>query len=108
MSPPFLEKWPFVAEFIGTMLLVVLGDGVVANVLLTRSKGQNSGWMVITTGWALGVAVGGFIVGGVLGAHLHPTPGFGFAAPWAFSCEFLAGDIAAPIAVGASFAGVAV
>jgi glycerol uptake facilitator protein len=41
----------FLAELVGTMLLVVLGDGVVANVLLNRSKGQNSGWIVITVGW---------------------------------------------------------
>ncbi|NDD39061.1 MAG: aquaporin, partial [Verrucomicrobia bacterium] len=43
---------PFLAELLGTMILVLLGDGVVANVLLNKSKGQNSGWIVITTGWA--------------------------------------------------------
>src|SRR6185312_2728388 len=48
----------FMAEFLGTMLLVLLGDGVVANVLLNDTKGNNSGWIVITTGWALGVLVG--------------------------------------------------
>ncbi|NDB76045.1 MAG: aquaporin, partial [Verrucomicrobia bacterium] len=42
---------PFLAELLGTMILVLLGDGVVANVLLNKSKGQNSGWIVITTGW---------------------------------------------------------
>ncbi len=46
---------PFLAELVGTMLLVILGDGVVANVLLTHTKGNDSGWIVITTGWALAV-----------------------------------------------------
>lgn len=45
----------FIAELVGTMLLIVLGDGVVANVLLNKSKGQNSGWIVIATGWAMAV-----------------------------------------------------
>jgi glycerol uptake facilitator protein len=48
----------FIAELVGTMLLIILGDGVVANVLLNKSKGQNSGWIVIATGWALAVCVG--------------------------------------------------
>ena len=48
---------PVVAEFVGTMLLVLLGDGVVAGVLLNKSKAQNSGWIVITTGWGLAVAL---------------------------------------------------
>ena len=47
----------FLAELIGTMILVLLGDGVVANVLLARSKGQNSGWIVITVGWGVAVAM---------------------------------------------------
>ena len=63
----------FVAELIGTMILVVLGDGVVANVLLTRSKGEGSGWMVIATGWGLAVAVAVYAVGSVSGAHINPA-----------------------------------
>src|SRR3989449_11121522 len=63
---------PFLAELIGTMILIVLGDGVVANVVLNKSKGQNSGWIVITTGWALGVAVGGFCVVFVRRGRLPP------------------------------------
>ncbi|MEG2536289.1 MAG: aquaporin family protein, partial [Lactococcus sp.] len=47
----------FLAEFLGTLILILLGDGVVANVVLKNSKGENSGWMVITTGWAFAVAV---------------------------------------------------
>ena len=50
------------AEAIGTMLLVLLGDGVVANVLLARSKGQNSGWIVITIGWGVAVAIAVYAV----------------------------------------------
>ena len=46
---------PFMGEVIGTMLLILLGDGVVANVLLAKTKGNNSGWIVITTAWALAV-----------------------------------------------------
>ncbi len=51
----------FLAEFLGTMTLIVLGDGVVANVLLNKSKGQNSGWIVITSGWAIAVMAGVFV-----------------------------------------------
>jgi glycerol uptake facilitator protein len=63
---------PFLAEVVGTMLLVLLGDGVVANVLLNKSKGQNGGWIVITTGWALAVTIGVYAVNAVSGAHLNP------------------------------------
>ena len=64
----------FLAEFFGTMTLIVLGDGVVANVLLNKSKGQNSGWIVITAGWAIAVMSGVFVsaaLGG--GGSLNPA-----------------------------------
>src|SRR6266568_556461 len=61
---------PFLAEVLGTMLLIILGDGVVANVVLNKTKGQNSGWIVITAGWAFGVAVAVYAVGAFSGAHL--------------------------------------
>lgn len=64
---------PFTAEFIGTMFLILLGTGVVANVILHGTKGYNSGWMVITTGWALAVFVGVVIAGPYSGAHLNPA-----------------------------------
>ena len=63
----------FTAEVVGTMLLVLLGDGAVAAVLLKKSKAENSGWIVIATGWALAVAVGVYAVGRISGAHLNPA-----------------------------------
>ncbi len=66
-------------ETVGTMLLILLGDGVVAEVLLSKSKGQNSGWIVITTAWALAVYVGVFVAGPVSGAHLNPAVTLGLA-----------------------------
>jgi glycerol uptake facilitator protein len=64
---------PFLAELIGTGSLVLLGNGVVANVLLTDTKGNNGGWIVITTGWALAVYVGVVIATPYSGAHLNPA-----------------------------------
>jgi glycerol uptake facilitator protein len=61
------------AEFIGTALLVMFGNGVVANVVLARTKGNNSGWIVITAGWALAVFVGVFSSQSASGAHLNPA-----------------------------------
>ena len=63
----------FTSELIGTMLLILLGTGVVANVVLKGTKGNNSGWMVITTGWALAVFVGVVFAGPYSGAHLNPA-----------------------------------
>jgi glycerol uptake facilitator protein len=70
---------PFVGEVIGTMLLVLLGDGVVANVLLNQSKGQNGGWIVITAGWGSAVTVGVYSVGWASGGHLNPAVTVGLA-----------------------------
>jgi glycerol uptake facilitator protein len=78
---------PFLAEVLGTMLLIVLGDGVVANVVLAKTKGQNAGWIVITSGWAFGVTVAVYAVGTFSGAHLNPAVTIGLASigkfPWA-------------------------
>jgi len=63
----------FSAELIGTFLLVLLGDGVVANVVLKGTKGNNGGWIVITFGWAIAVFTGVFVAGKVSGAHLNPA-----------------------------------
>ena len=70
---------PFVGEVIGTMLLILLGDGVVANVVLNKTKGNSSGWIVITTGWALAVFVGAYSVAAYSGAHLNPAVTVGLA-----------------------------
>jgi glycerol uptake facilitator protein len=75
----------FVAELIGTMLLILLGDGVVAGVLLRKSKAEGSGWIVITTGWAMAVAMGVYAVGRISGAHLNPAITIGYAATGRFS-----------------------
>lgn len=66
---------PFLGEFMGTLVLILLGDGVVANVLLKKSKGENSGWIVIATGWGLAVVAGIFtaIAFGSPGAHVNPA-----------------------------------
>jgi glycerol uptake facilitator protein len=76
---------PFLAEILGTMLLIIFGDGVVANVLLQKSKGYNSGWIVITTGWGLGLAVAVYCVGAISGAHLNPAVTLALAAIGKFS-----------------------
>lgn len=77
----------FMAEVLGTMILIICGDGVVAGVVLSKSKANNSGWIVITAGWALGVAIPVYIFGGISGAHFNPAVTLGLAAmgsfPWA-------------------------
>jgi glycerol uptake facilitator protein len=85
----------FSAELIGTMILVVLGDGVVANVLLKQSKGNNGGWIVITAGWGLGVAVAVYCVNAFSGAHLNPAVTIGLASIGKFAWGEVPGYIAA-------------
>ncbi len=63
----------FLSEFIGTAILIALGNGVVANVVLNKTKGHNSGWIVISFGWAIAVFVGVFIAAKYSGAHLNPA-----------------------------------
>jgi glycerol uptake facilitator protein len=76
---------PFIGELIGTMLLIIFGDGVVANVVLSQTKGQNSGWIVIATGWATAVAVGVYASAPISGAHLNPAVTIGLAVIGKFS-----------------------
>lgn len=77
----------YIAELIGTMILIILGDGVVANVVLSKTKGNSAGWIVITTGWAMAVFVGVFVTGWISGAHINPAVTVGLAVagnfPWA-------------------------
>ena len=70
----------FMAELFGTMILILLGDGVVSTVALKKSKGENAGWMVVTTGWAIAVAIPVYIFGPFSGAHFNPAVTIGFAA----------------------------
>lgn len=75
----------YVAELVGTAFLILLGDGVVANVLLKKSKGINGGWMVITFGWAIAVFVGVYMTASYSGAHLNPAVTLGLAIAGKFS-----------------------
>jgi glycerol uptake facilitator protein len=77
----------YLSEFIGTMILILLGDGVVAAVLLRNSKAEHSGWIVITFGWGMAVAIAVYAVVAVSGAHINPAVTVGLASvgllPWA-------------------------
>ena len=89
----------WLGEFLGTMILILLGNGVVAGVLLKKSKAEASGWIVITAGWAFAVMAGVFtaIACGSSGAHLNPAVTLGFAVRgggfhdvlWVFSAQVL-------------------
>ena len=86
----------FVAELIGTALLLLLGNGVVANVVLEQTKGFNSGWIVITFAWGMAVFVGVFVAAPYSGAHLNPAVSIGLAAAgafeWSLVPEYVAGQ----------------
>ena len=88
---------PFTAEIVGTALLLLLGNGVVANVVLQRTKGAASGWMVISMGWGMAVFVAVFVVGRFSGAHINPAVTLGLAAagnfPWADVPGFIAAQM---------------
>jgi len=75
---------PYIAEFIGTAIMILLGNGVVANVVLKDTKGNGSGWIVITTAWALAVFVAVIVAGPYSGAHLNPAVTLGLAITKAF------------------------
>ncbi|CAH8293732.1 glycerol uptake facilitator protein [Mariniflexile fucanivorans] len=78
---------PFIAEIIGTALLILLGGGVVANVVLNKTIGNNSGWIVITAGWALAVYVAVVVTGPYSGAHINPAVSIGLAIAGKFPWE---------------------
>lgn len=88
------------AEFLGTALLVTFGNGVVANVVLARTKGHNGGWIVITAGWALGVFVGVFSAQRFSGAHLNPAVTLAMAAAGKFAWPLVPGYVLAQMAGG--------
>src|ERR671914_1064602 len=85
----------YIGEVIGTMILIILGDGVVAGVLLRNSKAENSGWIVITFGWGMGVAVAVYCVGQFSTAHINPAVTIAFAATGQFDWALVPGYIIA-------------
>ncbi|MDR2552634.1 MAG: aquaporin family protein [Treponema sp.] len=90
---------PYLGEFIGTAILILLGDGCVANVILRGTKGNGSGWIVITTGWAVAVFVPAMIFGSISGGSFNPALTIGLAAAGKFDPAMVPGYI------GAQFAG---
>src|SRR5829696_3768602 len=97
----------YLGEFIGTMILIILGDGVVAGVLLRNSKAENSGWIVITFGWGMAVAVAVYCVGQFSGAHINPAVTLSLAATGQFGWAQVPGYIIAQF-LGAFVGGVIV
>src|ERR687898_301410 len=85
----------YLAEFLGTALLILLGNGVVANVVLPKTKGSGAGWIVIAFGWGMAVVVGVLWVGSISGAHLNPAVTIGLSLAGKFDSELAAGYIVA-------------
>ena len=96
-----------VAEAIGTMLLIIFGDGVVAAVLLAKSKAQDSGWIVIATGWAMAVTIAVYSVGHISGAHINPAVTIALAVTGNFDWALVPGYVIAQF-VGAFIGAVLV
>ncbi|GAB4424351.1 MAG: MIP/aquaporin family protein [Bacteroidia bacterium] len=97
---------PFIAEFIGTALLLLMGAGVVANVVLQGTKGHAGGWIVITTGWALGVFIGVVVAGPHSGAHLNPAVSLGLALAGSFDWALVGSYVLAQFAGAMTGAGL--
>lgn len=89
---------PILGELVGTALLLLLGNGVVANVVLRQTKGEGSGWIVITFGWAMAVFVGVFAVAKFSGAHLNPAVTVGLVIAGKFEMDLALGYILAQFA----------
>ena len=96
---------PYLAEFIGTAILILLGNGVVANVVLNKTKGNNSGWIVITAGWAFAVFCAVAFAGEYSGAHINPAVTIAVAVhgdfPWEQVPMYIVAQICGPF-VGTS------
>lgn len=88
---------PFISELLGTMVLILLGGGVCANVALDKTNGKDSGWIVVTFGWAMAVFAGVFIASKGSAAHLNPAVTLGFALegrmPWDGVPTYIAGQL---------------
>lgn len=96
---------PVLAEFVGTMILIIFGGGVVAGVVLKGTKSENGGWIVITLAWGLGVAMAVYAVGGISGAHINPAVTVGLATvgefPWASVPGYIIAQVAGAFTGGA-------
>lgn len=90
----------YLAEFIGTAILTLLGCGVVAGVTLAKSKANSAGWIVVTFGWGMGVAMAVYVVGATSGAHINPAVTLGLASIGDFGWAQVPGYIAAQLAGG--------
>ena len=97
----------YVAEFFGTMLLVILGDGVVAGVVLKGTKSENAGWLTIVVGWGLAVTLAIYAVGRISGAHLNPAVTLALAMKGDFPWSDVGGYVAAQL-LGAFFGAIVV
>jgi len=94
---------PYLGEFLGTLLLILLGDGVLAGVLLKGTKSENAGWLTICVAWGLAVSLGIFAVGEFSGAHLNPAVTIGLAISGNFEWSKTLGYILAQL--GGAFVG---
>src|SRR6185436_5124687 len=88
----------YLAEFFGTMLLIVLGDGVVAGVVLKGSKAEGAGWLPVVAGWGIAVTLAIYAVGGISGAHLNPAVTLAFAMSGSFSWDMVPGYMLSQLA----------
>ena len=92
----------YFAEFFGTMLVILLGEGVVASVVLKKSKAENAGWLTVVVAWGLAVMLAIYAVGGISGAHLNPAVTIALAINGSFAVDLVLGYIVAQLA-GAFF-----
>jgi glycerol uptake facilitator protein len=89
---------PYLAEYLGTLILILLGDGVVAAVVLKQTKSENAGWLTIVIGWGLAVTLAIYAVGNISGAHLNPAVTLAFAWSGSFDWSLVPGYILAQFA----------
>lgn len=91
---------PYIFEFIGTLVLILMGDGVCACTSLEKSKGKGAGWIVVTIAWGLAVMCGVFIAGPYSGAHLNPAVSVGLAIAGSFDWALVPGYVIAQLLGG--------